>query len=90
MRHMTLTEVAYALSLVGWVKDKYGHLTKDLGGVKHRMVLGPQKVSLERFTRVTPTAENPSRAHWKPVDTFSYEQISITQASQIRMGSRLF
>ncbi len=90
MRNMNPEEVAHAMSLVGWAKDKYGHPSKELGGIRHRMVLGPQRISLEKLTKVTPTVDNPSRTQWRSVDSFSYGEVSVTQDSQIRMGSRLF
>jgi len=89
MRKITPQELIQALTLVGWTKDKYGHVQKDLRGVIHRLRMGP-KIFLERLDYVTPTTINPSRTQWKPIETFSYDQVSITQDSQIRMGSRLF
>jgi len=90
MKKMNPPDLAYALKLLDWVPDRYGHLQKVVKGVKHRLVLGPLRVSLEVQTRVTPTATNPSRTQWRTLDEFSYNDISITQDSQIRMGSKLF
>ena len=90
MKRMNPQDLAYALGLLGWVQDRYGHFQKDLKGAKHRLVLGPMRVSFEVQTRVTPTATSPSRTQWRIVDEFSYDNISITQNSQIRMNSRLF
>lgn len=90
MKRMNPQDLAYALRLLGWVQDRYGHFQKELKGAKHRLVLGPLRVSFGVHTHVTPTADNPSRTAWKTLDEFSYQDISITQNSQIMMGSRIF
>lgn len=90
MRIITPKELTQALELLGWKKDKYGHLQTELKGAVHRLVLGPRGALLQRLDYVTPTTLSPSRTSWKEADKFSYDQISVTQNSQIRMGSRLF
>lgn len=104
MRAITSKELVFALCSTGWTLGKYGHPHKVITTihphpdmpqgrrvtVEYRIKPGALTCIVEVKSRRTPTTENPSGVAWTEVERAYYQDVVITSAAQIKIGSRLF